>query len=172
VRERIPAEVLRMQPLFGFDVSLPAANLEQYLGDVRAELTTHWPAVKLIVFGHLGDGNVHIAVITGETTRERKPLVEEIVYRNAERFGGSISGEHGIGFEKLPYLGFSRTPEEIALMRRLKAALDPVGILNPGRVFAPVDDGAVLSDDRAAAGLVDPPAVPAQPVLAAEGSSR
>jgi FAD/FMN-containing dehydrogenase len=140
VRERIPAEVLRMQPLFGFDVSLPVANLEHYLADVTTQLRAHWPAVRLIVFGHLGDGNVHIAVITGETTRERKPLVEQIVYRNAERFGGSISGEHGIGFEKRPYLGYSRNPDEIALMRRLKKALDPTAILNPGRVFTADDE--------------------------------
>jgi FAD/FMN-containing dehydrogenase len=135
VRERIPAEVLRMQPLFGFDISLPATDLDVYLAIVERDLRVHWPAVRLIVFGHLGDGNVHIAVITGETTRERKPLVEEIVYRTLTPFRGSISAEHGIGFEKRPYLHFSRSPEEIAVMRTVKMALDPRGILNPGRVF-------------------------------------
>ncbi len=145
VRERIPAEVLRMQPLFGFDISLPATDLDRYLSDVRAQLREHWPQVRLIVFGHLGDGNVHIAVITGEKTRERKPLVEDIVYRNLRRYGGSISAEHGIGFEKRPYLGYSRSPEEIALMRTLKAALDPRGILNPGRVFT-LDASAPATD--------------------------
>jgi FAD/FMN-containing dehydrogenase len=135
VRERIPKVVLARQPLFGFDLSLPAGELEGYLAEVEMELRGYWPAVRLVVFGHLGDDNVHIAVLTGERTRERKPLVEEIVYRHIARHRGSISAEHGIGFEKLPYLGYSRTAEEVNLMRRLKRMLDPHGVLNPGRVF-------------------------------------
>jgi FAD/FMN-containing dehydrogenase len=134
-RERIPKEILQMQPLFGFDISLPTGLLERYLDEVRDELRRHWPGVKLLVFGHLGDGNVHIAVVTGELTRERKSVVEHIVYGAVRRHGGSISAEHGIGFEKLPYLHYSRTAEEIALMRLLKQTLDPRGILSPGRIL-------------------------------------
>ncbi|GAA2711689.1 FAD-binding oxidoreductase [Actinoplanes palleronii] len=134
-RERIPKEILQMQPLFGFDISLPAGLLESYLAEVREELRGHWPAVKLLVFGHLGDGNVHIAVVTGEQTRDRKAVVEHIIYRAVRRHGGSISAEHGIGFEKRPYLHYSRTAEEITLMRLLKQTLDPRGILSPGRIL-------------------------------------
>jgi FAD/FMN-containing dehydrogenase len=141
VRERIPKEVLKMQPLFGFDLSLPAARLASYLQEIHEELRSHWAAVRLIVFGHLGDGNVHIAVITGETTRQRKAQVEEIVYRAIARHEGSISAEHGIGFEKLPFLGYSRKPAEIALMRLLKQTLDAGNILNPGRVLPVQTDG-------------------------------
>lgn len=135
VRERIPVEALAIRPLFGFDVSLPAAAIEGYLAEVGRDLRVHWPAVELAVFGHLGDGNVHIAVLTGETTRARLPLVEEIVYGPLARLGGSVSAEHGIGFQKAPYLHHSRTPGEIALMHRLKDALDPAHLLNPGRVL-------------------------------------
>ncbi|MEV4344458.1 FAD-binding oxidoreductase [Actinoplanes sp. NPDC049596] len=134
-RERIPKEILQMQPLFGFDISLPAGLLERYLAEVLDELRGHWPGVRLLVFGHLGDGNVHIAVVTGEQTRERKSVVEHIVYGAVRRHGGSISAEHGIGFEKRPYLHYSRTDEEIALMRLLKRTLDPRGTLSPGRVL-------------------------------------
>ncbi|CAL9419463.1 putative FAD-linked oxidoreductase [Actinosynnema sp. ALI-1.44] len=134
-RERIPAEILRMQPLFGFDVSVPAGSLEKCLDDMRAELRLSWPAVKLLVFGHLGDDNVHIAVITGETTRERKPEVEHIVYRLVTESGGSISAEHGVGFEKRSYLGYTRSAEEIALMGRLKQLFDPRGVLNRDRMI-------------------------------------
>ncbi|MGA8113928.1 MAG: FAD-binding oxidoreductase [Actinocatenispora sp.] len=135
VRERIPAEALRIHPLFGFDVSLPAGHLAEYVRRCEEDLRVHWPAVDLVVFGHLGDGNVHFAVLTGETTMERKHIVEEIVYGKLADYGGSISAEHGIGFEKRAYLHHSRKPAEIALMRRLKNALDPRGILGPGRVL-------------------------------------
>lgn len=134
-RERIPGEVLRMQPLFGFDVSVPARALAGCLEQMRAELVERWPQVKLQVFGHLGDDNVHIAVVTGEQTRERKAEVEHIVYGCVSRCSGSISAEHGIGFEKQPYLGYTRSPEEVSLMHSLKALLDPSGILNRGRVL-------------------------------------
>jgi len=137
VRERIPAEALRIRPLFGFDVSLPVAAIQDYLTQVERDLARHWPAVDLAVFGHLGDGNVHIAVLTGETTRQRLPLVEEIVYAPLAGYGGSISAEHGIGLQKRPYLHHSRTPGELALMHRLKDALDPDHLLNPGRVLPP-----------------------------------
>ncbi|ONI87750.1 hypothetical protein ALI22I_21440 [Saccharothrix sp. ALI-22-I] len=134
-RERIPGEILRMQPLFGFDVSVPAGQLAECLHRMRAELTELWPAVKLLVFGHLGDDNVHIAVVTGETTRDRKPEVEHIVYRLVTNSGGSISAEHGVGFEKRSYLGYTRSEGEIDLMARLKALLDPHGILNRDRMI-------------------------------------
>ena len=134
-RERIPGEVLRMQPLFGFDVSIPARSLTECLDTMRRQLRTEWPDVRLLVFGHLGDDNVHIAVSTGEKTRERKPEVEHIVYQAVSGYGGSISAEHGIGFEKREYLGYTRSVGEMELMRTLKATLDPRGILNRGRVL-------------------------------------
>ncbi|KAA2255375.1 FAD-binding oxidoreductase [Solihabitans fulvus] len=134
-RERIPAEILRMQPLFGFDVSVPAGELAKCLREMRFELEKSWPEVKLLVFGHLGDDNVHIAVITGETTRDRKPEVEHIVYRVVTASGGSISAEHGVGFEKRSYLDYTRSAGEIALMAQLKRTFDPNGILNRGRMI-------------------------------------
>ncbi|MET0237191.1 MAG: FAD-binding oxidoreductase [Kibdelosporangium sp.] len=134
-RERIPAEILRMRPLFGFDVSVPAGRLAKCLLDMRSELERSWPAVRLLVFGHLGDDNVHIAVITGETTRDRKAEVEHTVYRLVTESGGSISAEHGVGFEKRSFLGYTRSGAEIELMVRLKALFDPHGILNRDRMI-------------------------------------
>ncbi|WP_409490936.1 FAD-binding oxidoreductase [Amycolatopsis sp. cmx-11-12] len=134
-RERIPSEVLRMQPLFGFDVSLPATRLEDAIARMRAKVTERWPAAKLLVFGHLGDDNVHIAVATGERDRNRKPEVEHIVYGVVADDGGSISAEHGVGFEKRDYLSYTRSADEIGMMRQLKHLFDPRGILNRGRLI-------------------------------------
>lgn len=123
---------------FGFDVSLPISAMEGYVRQIRAELAEAFGSVKVWIFGHLADGNLHIHV-WGETIDQEKDheRVERIVYEPLLALGGSISAEHGIGLRKKPYLLLSRTPEEIAVMRRLKAALDPRGILNPGKIFDP-----------------------------------
>lgn len=138
VREQIPMRVLAFKPLTGFDVSIPAARMEEFFMAAEARLTARWPAARLVAFGHIGDGNIHLAVITGTATPSRdKPIVEDIVYSLVEELSGSISGEHGIGFEKRRHLHHSRTPAEIDLMRAIKATLDPGHILNRGRVLDP-----------------------------------
>jgi FAD/FMN-containing dehydrogenase len=87
-----------------------------------------------VFFGHIGDANIHIGVKVG-AGEQPEQAIEELVYALVGRWRGSVSAEHGIGLLKKPYLGHSRSAEEIALMRRVKAALDPKGILNPGKVF-------------------------------------
>ena len=124
-----------LAPIFTFDVSLRIADMESYVGGVKAALTDRWPESRCVVFGHLGDGNLHVVVSVGDGSQEARSAVEEIVYGRLEPIGGSVSAEHGIGFEKRAHLGRSRTPAEIALMKALKGTLDPKGILNPGRVF-------------------------------------
>jgi FAD/FMN-containing dehydrogenase len=86
-----------------------------------------------VVFGHLGDGNLHVTLKISDGSDAAKLAVDLIVYE--ELRGGSISAEHGIGIDKLPFLHFSRSPEELALMRAIKGALDPKNILSPGRVI-------------------------------------
>ncbi len=118
---------------FTFDVSLPIATMEAYVAGVRGELAARWPDHHCWLFGHLGDGNLHLAVHTGDAADRES--VERIVYEPLKAIGGSISAEHGVGLEKKPYLHLSRSPQEIALMRTLKNALDPNGLLNPGKIF-------------------------------------
>jgi FAD/FMN-containing dehydrogenase len=127
-------QTARNGPTVVFDISLPISEMEPYLVEVRQALTGRWPKAALTVFGHLGDGNLHL--IAGVGDREARHEVEEIVYRPLEARGGSVSAEHGIGLQKLAFLPTSRSPAEIALMRTLKAALDPKGVLNPGKVLA------------------------------------
>ncbi|MYB20296.1 MAG: FAD-binding oxidoreductase [Holophagales bacterium] len=124
-----------LAPIFTFDVSLRIADMESYVADIKAALTDRWPESQCVVFGHLGDGNLHVVVSVGDRSEEARNAVEEVVYGHLEPIGGSVSAEHGIGFEKRAHLGRSRTPEEVALMKTLKRTLDPRGILNPGRVF-------------------------------------
>jgi FAD/FMN-containing dehydrogenase len=119
-----------------FDVSLPIGEMENYVNTLAETLPGAIGEHKLWVFGHLGDGNLHIIVQVKpeDAARLRKP-VEELVYGPLAVFRGSVSAEHGIGLEKKPYLDVSRNAEEIALMRTLKRALDPLNLLNPGKLI-------------------------------------
>jgi FAD/FMN-containing dehydrogenase len=118
----------------GFDVSLPVTEMEAYVGEILARLEREWPAYRRFVFGHLGDGNLHV-IAAGPFSREAKAGIERCVYEPLAARSGSVSAEHGIGLEKQPWLKLSRSEAEMELMRRLKGALDPKGILNPGRVL-------------------------------------
>ena len=120
----------------GFDISLPVTEMEDYVAEVLARLEREWPAYRRFVFGHLGDGNLHV-IAAGPPSRGAKLGIERCVYEPLAARQGSVSAEHGIGLEKQPWLTLSRSPAELDLMRRLKAALDPKNILNPGRVLPP-----------------------------------
>jgi FAD/FMN-containing dehydrogenase len=120
---------------FIFDVSLPIFAMEAYVEEVRTALAARWPEHRCWVFGHLGDGNLHLVIRAGAPDAETRSEVERLVYGPLERIGGSVSAEHGVGLEKKPYLWISRHPEEIELMRTIKRSLDPRNILNPGKIF-------------------------------------
>jgi FAD/FMN-containing dehydrogenase len=128
-------QVGRNAPIQTFDVSLAIGDIEDYVNEVNARLGERWPDYTNMVFGHLGDGNVHVIVGVGDRSAEAQHAVEEIVYGCLAPRGGSISAEHGIGTEKQPWLSVSRSEPEIALMATLKQALDPLGLLNPGKVI-------------------------------------
>jgi FAD/FMN-containing dehydrogenase len=130
----------RHAPIFAFDVSLQIGQMEAYVDEVRAALHARWPATaSLMVFGHLGDGNLHLIAGVGDRSPPVRHAVEETVYGPLRRLSGSISAEHGIGLQKREFLSWSRSPEELALMRTLKRALDPRGILNPGKILPLAD---------------------------------
>jgi FAD/FMN-containing dehydrogenase len=131
------AQLFRFAPIFTFDVSLRISLMEQYVKEVNARLERAYPKVRNFTFGHMGDGNLHFVVSVGAGGDEHHHRVERCVYEPLEAIAGSVSAEHGVGLEKKPYLGLSRSPSELGLMRTLKKALDPKGILNRGKVFDP-----------------------------------
>ena len=116
-----------------FDVSVPINVMEAFVADVEASLTDRFDSHMNLVFGHIGDNNLHFLIDTGDKGDYK--AINDTVYAVVGRYHGSVSAEHGIGVIRKSYLSYSRTPEEIELMKRLKSALDPNNILNPGRVF-------------------------------------
>jgi FAD/FMN-containing dehydrogenase len=99
---------------------------------VRQVVAEAVPGARAILFGHLGDGNLHVNVLGPADDDER---ADDAVLRLVASHGGSISAEHGIGMAKTPWLHLTRSEADIAAMRAIKDALDPAGILNPGVIF-------------------------------------
>ncbi len=128
-------QLLRLKPMFLFDVGLPIAAMESYVEGLCQQLKARWNEARLFVFGHLGDGNLHVCVQAGAKDGSAAAEVEKIVYTPLGAIHGSVSAEHGIGFEKKAYLSITRNAAEIELMGKLKRLLDPRNILNRGRVL-------------------------------------
>ena len=122
-------------PVKMFDVSMPILSMEDYVKEVNKRFAENWDTYKCVVFGHVGDGNLHIIGGVGSENKEEIIAMESCIYEPLEDINGAISAEHGIGLEKKNYLGISRSVNEINLMKTLKKALDPNNILNPGKVF-------------------------------------
>lgn len=119
-----------------FDISLPICHMENYAANLRERLAAELGEHKLWIFGHLGDGNLHvIAQVRPQDYLAMRPRIEALVYAPLAALKGSVSAEHGIGIEKKPWLHISRNGSERALMQCLKNALDPKNILNPGKIF-------------------------------------
>ena len=128
-------QFFRFGPAFLYDVSLAIRDMDAYVKEVKQRLADAYPAHHCFTLGHIGDGNIHFAISVGSSAPEDHKRVNACVYEPLQPVGGSVSAEHGIGTEKIAYLPLSRSQTEIELMKRLKQALDPKGILNPGKVF-------------------------------------
>jgi FAD/FMN-containing dehydrogenase len=115
------------------DVSVPAARYAEAVERAPAAVAAVDPKARTIVYGHLGDGNLHVNVLGPAPDNER---VDDAVLELVLALGGSVSAEHGIGRAKVAWLERDRGPEAVAVMRAIKAALDPAGTLNPGVLFA------------------------------------
>jgi len=123
----------------GFDISVPRPDMAAAVADIRAAAAAHWPDALNVIFGHIADCNLHLIVGPTDGSRDlpdaEKHRIEATIYPIVGTHHGSVSAEHGIGRTKRDYLSLSRSAPELALMRTIKAAMDPHGILNPGRVL-------------------------------------
>ncbi len=128
-------QVLQLYPMAAFDISVPLSKMPQYLEDMEAALRAEYPDNRSVIFGHLGDSNIHVIVGPGTDKDEDLHRVEELVYAPLPEVAGTVSAEHGVGLYKKNFLHLSRTPEEIEIMKRLKRQFDPKNILNRGKIF-------------------------------------
>ena len=130
LREAHPEAIAAAGVPHKLDVGVPPARLAAFADAARAAVADVAPGARVILFGHLGDGNVHVNVLGADDDR-----VDAAVLRVAAEHGGTISAEHGVGVAKAAYLGLVRSAAELRAMRAVKRALDPEGLLNPGAVL-------------------------------------
>jgi FAD/FMN-containing dehydrogenase len=133
LRESIPEVLTHLKPAAALDIGMPWSQTAGYMQEVEAALKQARPDAQHLFLGHLGDNNLHL--ISGPVDAQGLHEVDDIAYRALQGRHGTISAEHGVGRLKKPYLHMTRSPGEIGLMRRLKQAMDPAHLLNPGRIF-------------------------------------
>ena len=122
------------------DIALPIASLDAFVGELDAIFAKEWPRFEICLFGHIGDGNLHVNVMKPDDMPKDEFLAhahasDAAMFELVRRHRGSISAEHGIGLLKKDFLGYSRSPGEIELLRAIKRTLDPEGLLNPGKIL-------------------------------------
>jgi FAD/FMN-containing dehydrogenase len=140
LRENISESQRREGPNIKHDISLPVSAIPAFLQSAERALITAFPGAEFVIFGHLGDGNLHynLAAPAGADAQrfmDNTPEANRIVHDLVTERGGSISAEHGIGQLKREELKRYKSPLELELMRAIKHALDPTGLLNPGKVL-------------------------------------
>ena len=139
LREDISETISRWTP-YKNDISTVISRVPDFLAEVEAVVEDNYPEFEIVWFGHIGDGNVHLNILkpddlpTAEFQR-RCGEVSQWVFEIVQRYGGSVSAEHGVGLLKKDYLHYSRSATELAIMKQIKLAFDPHGIMNPGKIF-------------------------------------
>ena len=140
LRENISEAQARAGANIKHDIAVPISRIAAFIADGQAAVYGVLPAAKLVVFGHLGDGNLHFNV-SAQDPRDpgllaAREAVNTVIHELVMRNGGSISAEHGLGVLRRDEAARFKSPVEMALMHAVKAALDPAGIMNPGKVLA------------------------------------
>ncbi|RZI43022.1 FAD-binding oxidoreductase [Herbaspirillum sp. HC18] len=140
LREHIPLAQAEEGKNIKHDVSVPISRIGDFIRDTDAQLRQHFPGCRMVTFGHLGDGNLHYNVSPPENESPdafiaRQEEINRVVHDSVHRFGGSISAEHGLGALKRDEIRQYKSEVELNMMRTIKQALDPLGLMNPGKVI-------------------------------------
>lgn len=140
LREYISETISHWTP-YKNDISVTVSQVPAFLKDIDAIVEANYPDFEVVWFGHIGDGNLHLNILKPENLSKDEffakcAVVNQWVFETVQKYNGSISAEHGVGMTKRDYLHYSRSPEEIACMKAIKAVFDPNGIMNPGKIFA------------------------------------
>ncbi len=122
------------------DISVRTSQIPDFINDISAILNNEYPDFDTILFGHIGDGNIHVSILKPHDFDKEKFLnlcrgVNTKIFETVAKYDGSISAEHGVGLIKKPYLTYTRSEAEIELMKGIKKVFDPNGIMNPGKIF-------------------------------------
>ena len=135
VRDEMHVGFMNLMPFCNYDVSMAQSVMPTFVSRVREDLAKRYPEAVSYFYGHAGDGNLH-AIVNQDPGKPLESLaVDEIVFGVIRELGGSIAAEHGIGTLRRQFLDWTRSDDEVWMMRAIKQALDPKGILNPGKVF-------------------------------------
>lgn len=136
-RRAVSPAISRVRPTkIGEDICVPRSAIPAMVREIQ-KIEERF-GLPIVIFGHAGDGNLHPNILTNRRDREEMARVEQAIraiFEAAVKLGGTLSGEHGIGLTKKDYLGLDLSPRAVALMRAVKKAVDPAGILNPGKIF-------------------------------------
>jgi FAD/FMN-containing dehydrogenase len=140
LREGISESIMAKSLVHKHDIALPISRLDGFVSEFLAALEKTYHGFELYLFGHIGDGNLHVNIkkpdaLTKEAFLAECKAIDGDMFQLVKRHEGSVSAEHGIGLLKKHALSFTRSAAEIALMRQVKQALDPKGILNPGKIL-------------------------------------
>ena len=137
MRRELSMSLKTISPLkYNHDVVVPKGRIPELFALVHRLKEDY--RLRIPCFGHAGDGNIHVNIMVNPDDEEevhRAHEAERVLFGGVVAMEGSISGEHGIGFAKAPFVALELSADEIALMKRVKAAFDPLGILNPGKIF-------------------------------------
>lgn len=136
IREGVSELAALLGSVTSFDIGLPLEACGAFVDMAERQIRSRWPDAIYLAYGHLGDNNLHLVVhVPSAGADQPKADIAHMVYAGVRTSGGTVSAEHGIGLTKKAYLGHARSAEEIATMLRIKRALDPNGILNPGKIL-------------------------------------
>jgi len=139
LRENISETISEFTP-YKNDIAVKVSDVPAFVEEVDALVSNKYPDFEIVWFGHIGDGNMHLNILkpsplAKEEFFARCEKVSHWVFEIVQKYQGSISAEHGVGLLKKDYLHYSRSKEELQLMKSLKSVFDPVNILNPGKIF-------------------------------------